>query len=84
MNVVSWQAPHGGGDQRERDLSAQFAEDFAEFQRVDDELLTLAVKNTNVKAYSLAFGPAAAAIEEMNAALDRLLATNAYRRRQGR
>jgi hypothetical protein len=66
-----------GGSQGEKDLLAQFTEAFAEFQRVDNELLALAVKNTNLKAYSLAFGPAATALNEMNAALSRLVAANA-------
>jgi hypothetical protein len=65
------------GTQAERQSSARFATAFAEFQRVDDELLALAVKNTNVKAYGLAFGPVATAVKEMNGALDRLVATNA-------
>ena len=34
----------------------------------------MAVKNTNLKAYSLAFGPAAAALKEMDAALARVVA----------
>ena len=34
----------------------------------------LAVTNTNLKAYSLDFGPAATALQEMNAALGRLVA----------
>jgi hypothetical protein len=66
-----------GGTQGERDLLAQFTAAFAEFQRVDDDLLGLAVKNTNIKAYSLAFGPADIALEELCAALARLVATNA-------
>jgi hypothetical protein len=66
-----------GGTQGERDLLVQVTAAFAEFQRVDDDLLTLAVKNTNVKAYNLAFGPAATAIKEMNAALARFVAANA-------
>jgi hypothetical protein len=66
-----------GGTQAERDLLAQVTAGFAEFQRVDNDLLALAVKNTNIKAYGLAFGPAAAAINEMNAALARLVAANA-------
>jgi hypothetical protein len=66
-----------GGTQGERELFAQVTAGFAEFQRVDDDLLALAVKNTNIKAYSLAFGPAAAALNEMNAALARLVAANA-------
>jgi hypothetical protein len=66
-----------GGTQGERDLLAQATAAFAEFQRVDDELLALAVKNTNVKAYGLAFGPAARAVEDMNAALAHVVNANA-------
>lgn len=65
-----------GGTQAERALLAQFSQTFAEFQRIDNDLLTLAVKNTNLKAYSLAFGPAADALKEMNTALSRLVAAN--------
>ena len=61
-----------GGTQREKALLEQFSKAFADFQRIDKELLTLAVENTNLKAYSLAFGPAAAAVTEMNDALSRL------------
>lgn len=66
-----------GGTQSERELLAQVTAAFSEFQRVDNDLLALAVKNTNIKAYGLAFGPAAAALKEMNAALARLVAANA-------
>ncbi len=66
-----------GGTQREKELLARFSEVFTEFQRVDNDLLDLAVKNTNLKAYSLAFGPAAQALQEMNAALSRLVAAYA-------
>lgn len=66
-----------GGTQGEKDLFNQFSELFVEFQRIDNNLLDLAVKNTNIKAYSLAFGPATAALNEMNAALSRLIALNA-------
>jgi hypothetical protein len=58
------------GGQRERDLLAQFSAVFADLQRVDDEVLALAVKNTNLKAYALLFGPAAETLAEMDAALD--------------
>ena len=61
-----------GGTQGEKDLLAQFTTAFAEFQRIDKDLLALAVKNTNLKASSLAFGPAATALKEMDAALARL------------
>ena len=66
-----------GGTQGEREFLAQFGVSFAELQGIDDELLALAGKNTNLKAYSLAFGPAAVAVNEMNAALSRLVAANA-------
>ena len=65
-----------GGTRGERELFNQFSELFTEFQRIDRDLLNLAVKNTNIKAYSLAFGPATAALNEMNAALSRLIASN--------
>jgi hypothetical protein len=66
-----------GATQGERELFAQVTAAFADFQRVDHDLLALAVQNTNIKAYSLAFGPAANAIQEMNAALARLVAAHA-------
>ncbi len=62
-----------GGNQNEKDLLAQFSKAFTEFQRIDKDLLDLAVKNTNLKASSLAFGPAAAALTEMDTALARLV-----------
>jgi hypothetical protein len=66
-----------GGTQIEKELFNQFSELLIEFQHIDNNLLDLAVKNTNIKAYGLAFGPAAAALNEMNAALSRLIALNA-------
>ncbi len=66
-----------GGNQGEKDLLTRFSQLFTELQRVDHEVLTLAVENTNLKAYSLAFGPAANAIKEMNSALSRLAAAHA-------
>ncbi len=66
-----------GGTQGEKDIFAQFSRAFAELRRIDNDLLRLAVKNTNLKAYSLAFGPAAGALDEMNAALSRLVAAHA-------
>jgi hypothetical protein len=61
----------------ENDLLSQFSKVFADFQRIDDELLSLAVKNTNIKAYQLAFGPAADALKEMDTALSRLISKSA-------
>ncbi|HUI08633.1 MAG TPA: hypothetical protein VL486_16655 [Verrucomicrobiae bacterium] len=61
-----------GGVAGEQDLLNQFTKTFAELQRIDNELLSLAVSNTNLKASSLAFGPAAAALKEMDVALSHL------------
>jgi len=66
-----------GGTQGEKDLLAQFSKEFAEFKRIDNELLSLAVKNTNIKAYNLAFGPAADAVKEMDNALSRIVEKSA-------
>jgi len=58
--------------ERERALLARFSEDFARLQRLEEEILGLAVQNTNVKAYALAYGPAADSAREMESALSRL------------
>jgi hypothetical protein len=58
-------------------LLAQFSKVFAEFQHIDSDLLVLAVKNTNLKAYGLAFGPAADALQEMDTALSRIVTKSA-------
>jgi hypothetical protein len=67
----------GTGTQGEKELLARFTEAFTEFQRIDKDLLALAVKNTNLKASNLAFGPAAASLKEMDAALARLTSDDA-------
>ena len=66
-----------GGTPGERDLLDGFSQLFTNFQHIDDELLNLAVQNTNLKAYALAFSPAAGALNGMNAALSHLVAANA-------
>jgi len=66
-----------GGTQGEKDLLTQFSKVFTDFQHIDNDLLGLAVKNTNIKAYSLAFGPAADALKDMGTVLSRLVAKNA-------
>lgn len=66
-----------GGTQREKDLLTRFSAAFAELKRVDGDILALAVKNTNLKAYSLAFGPAADALTSMSESLSRVVARSA-------
>ncbi|HVP31727.1 MAG TPA: MCP four helix bundle domain-containing protein [Myxococcota bacterium] len=65
-----------GGTPKEKELLAEFSQQFAELQRVDDELLGLAGQNSNLKAYALTFGAAADALQEMTAALSRVVAAN--------
>ena len=66
-----------GKSQKEKDLLGQFSRAFSEYQRVDKEVLALAVKNTNLKAASLAFGPAAEALKEMDTALSHIVTESA-------
>jgi hypothetical protein len=66
-----------GGTQGEKDLLAQFSKVFTDLQQIDNDLLSLAVKNTNIKAYSLAFGPAADTLKEMDTVLSRIVAKSA-------
>jgi hypothetical protein len=63
-----------GADQREKELLVVFSECFTDYQRIDRDLLALAVKNTNIKAFALAFGPAAEAAKKAESALSRFLA----------
>jgi hypothetical protein len=65
-----------GGTGQEKKLLEQFSKSFTEFQHIDNSLLSLAVRNTNVKASRLAFGPAAAALDQMDAALARIVMQN--------
>jgi len=65
------------GTPRERELLSQFSRTFEDLRRVDDEVLALAVKNTNVKAYALLYGPAAATLRELDEALSRAEAKHA-------
>ena len=59
--------------QKEKELLARFSACFADYQRIDRDLLALAVKNTNIKAFALAFGPAAQSAQETDSALARFL-----------
>jgi hypothetical protein len=47
-----------------------FNERFEEYRRLDDEILPLAVENTNLKAQRLSFGPGREAAEAFRTALD--------------
>jgi len=60
-----------------------FSKAFTEFQRIDNEVLDLAVKNTNLKASALVFGPATAAVKELDVALSRLTSPAATEARVG-
>ena len=62
-----------GGTKGEKDLLSKFSKAFIDLQQIDNDLLGLAVKNTNIKAYSLAFGPAADVLKVMNTALSRIV-----------
>ena len=60
-----------GGTKSEQDLLAQFSQAFAEFQRIDKDLLDLAVQNTNLKALQSGVRPCRRRLNEMDAALSR-------------
>jgi hypothetical protein len=66
----------GFGTDSEKELFSGFSRVFAEFKQIEDGLLDLFGKNTNVKAYDLAFGPVVQVIEDQNGALNRLVAAN--------
>jgi hypothetical protein len=57
------------GSPRENELLADFSKTLADFERIDRDLLDLAVQNTNLKAYRLAFGPAAETLQQADDAL---------------
>jgi hypothetical protein len=52
---------------------SQFSGGFDEYRRLDDEILALAVENSNVKAQRLAFDPARRSAEAFKSALDAAL-----------
>ena len=51
-------------------LLDEFAKQFAEYRKVDRDVLALAVENTNLKAQRLSFGPVRAAADAFRDALD--------------
>lgn len=65
------------GDADEMKLMERVAETLSEFQRIDKELMQLAVQNSNRKAYNLAFGPAMKLLQEIDEPLSRIVADHA-------
>ena len=61
------------GYSEEITLLDAFIARFAEYRKVDAEILPLAVENTNAKAQRLSFGPAATAVNDFRTALDALV-----------
>ena len=61
------------GTWNEKEFLDQFAKAFLDLQRIDKEVLDLAVKNTNLKAWSLLFGAAANTQAEMDTALAQVI-----------
>jgi hypothetical protein len=66
-NLESWRS---GDDLRHLD---DFESRFKEYRRLDDEILPLAVENTNLKAQQLSFGPSREAAQSFQAALERAI-----------
>jgi hypothetical protein len=60
------------GTPAEQQLLGQFTQAFDAVRTLDDQLLVLAVANTNIKAYALVYGPAADALGEARSALEAL------------
>jgi hypothetical protein len=57
----------------QRQALDELSQRFAELTQIDDEVLALAVQNSNLKATRLAFGPAAEALAAMDGALARVV-----------
>ena len=51
-------------------LLDDFNKRFGEYRKVDGEILSLAVENTNLKAQRLSFGPADDAVESFRRSID--------------
>ncbi|MDO9631199.1 MAG: MCP four helix bundle domain-containing protein, partial [Humidesulfovibrio sp.] len=57
------------GKPEEEALLRRFEDAFNEYRKADEEVLALAVQNTNLKAYALSYGPATDALAKMEQAL---------------
>jgi Four helix bundle sensory module for signal transduction len=62
-----------GGNRQEAQLFHEFSRCWDRLQEIDREVLSLAVQNTNLKAFRLSFVPAAAAMQSMEEALNHLM-----------
>jgi hypothetical protein len=61
----------------------EFESRFNEYRRLDDEILPLAVENTNLKAQRLSFGPSREAAQSIHAALEQAIRTSVAKDRCG-
>lgn len=62
------------GNPEEAERLRRFEDAFSEYRKADEEVLALAVQNTNLKAFALSFGPASEALAMMELALRPVLA----------
>jgi hypothetical protein len=58
------------GDRTERAQLEAFKARFAEYRKMDEQILPLAVENTNIKAQRLAFGPVQEAVDTFRQSLE--------------
>jgi hypothetical protein len=58
---------------QEQNLFQEFSDCWEKFRQIDQELLQLAVQNTNLKAFELSFGSAQASIKQLEEFLDSLM-----------
>jgi len=62
-----------GGNRQDAQLFREFSRCWDTLQEIDREVLSLAVQNTNLKAFRLSFVPAAEAMRSMEEALNHLM-----------
>jgi hypothetical protein len=61
------------GNPEEAELLRRFEDAFSEYRKADEEVLALAVQNTNLKAFALSFGPASEALAKLELTLKPVL-----------